>query len=94
MQDQKALTHCNRADMAPVGADAGGVALIVALGYVLPGHFTFWQTNRNFKKWLPNEINRNRLSSPSKIAILCAFTSALSFGIKIARVVKLVTQGT
>ncbi len=44
MQDQKTFNALHRADMALVGAGMlAGVGLIVALGYVLPGHFTFWQ---------------------------------------------------
>jgi len=44
MQDQKAFNALHRADMVLVGAGMlAGIALIVALGYVLPGHFTFWQ---------------------------------------------------
>jgi hypothetical protein len=44
MQDQKAFNALHRADMALVGAGMlTGVALMIALGYVLPGHFTFWQ---------------------------------------------------
>jgi hypothetical protein len=44
IHDQKAFNALHRADMALVGAGMlTGVALIIALGYVLPGHFTFWQ---------------------------------------------------
>ena len=43
-QNQRTFNALHRADMALVGAGLlTGVALIVALGYVLPGHFTFWQ---------------------------------------------------
>jgi hypothetical protein len=43
-QNQKAFDALHRADMVLVSAGLlTGVALVVALAYVLPGHFTFWQ---------------------------------------------------
>jgi len=43
-EDQRTFDALHRADMILVSAGLlTGIALVVALGYVLPGHFTFWQ---------------------------------------------------
>ena len=42
--DQRTFDALHLADMILVSAGLlTGIALVVALGYVLPGHFTFWQ---------------------------------------------------